>query len=134
MFKLNKKILYFVSIFVFFFIISFVNKTYINEGFESTKNISILTLYYAPWCPHSKTFLKEWEILRKKYSERISMVSIDCSTQVNKPICKQKGIENVPSLMYQKYDINSSKYLDEELYKGDLEHQSVSNLIENKLL
>ena len=134
MFKLNKKLLYFVGIFIFFFIISFVNKTYLNENFEATNNISILTLYYAPWCPHSKAFLKEWEILRQKYSERISMVAVDCSTQVNKPVCKQKAIENVPTLMYQKYDINSTKHLDEVTYDGGLDYENVSNLIENKLL
>ena len=84
--------------------------------------------------PRLKKLVESAEILRQKYSERISMVDVDCSTQVNKPVCKQKAIENVPTLMYQKYDINSNKHLDEVTYEGGLDYENVSNLIENKLL
>ena len=135
MFKIkNNNLLYFVGIFVFFFVISFFNKLYLIQESFQTKNMSVLTLYYTQWCPYSREFMKEWNILKEKYSDRISMLEMDCSKDTNKPICKQKSIETVPALIYKKYDINAEKYDSTVLYNKGMNYEEVSRLIENELL
>ena len=121
-------------IFVLFFVISFLNRMYISEENFQTKNMSILTLYYTQWCPYSNEFMKEWNVLKKKFSDRISMMEVDCSNEINRPICKQKGIETVPSLIYKKYDINGGKYETEVLYNKGMNYEEVSRLIEFELM
>ncbi len=61
------------------------------------------TLYYAPWCPYSKTALENWKTLQTMLDTQpvtygghhIKLQSIDCDATKSK--CQAAGIDAYPS-------------------------------------
>lgn len=53
--------------------------------------------FYAPWCPHCKSLVPEWEKTAKKLnSEQIHIAKVDCT--VNEDLCTKYGIQGFPTL------------------------------------
>jgi protein disulfide-isomerase A6 len=63
-----------------------------------TKNAFIK--FYAPWCGHCKSLAPDWDALADKYSDSSSVVigSVDCTTDENKDLCGEYGVQGYPTL------------------------------------
>jgi protein disulfide-isomerase A6 len=63
-----------------------------------TKNAFIK--FYAPWCGHCKSLAPIWDALADKYADSSSVVvgSVDCTTEENKDLCGEYGVQGYPTL------------------------------------
>jgi thiol-disulfide isomerase/thioredoxin len=102
-------ILLLLGIFIIFIIISvIVYKKYIkkmaynpnNEYIKSDKKGQLM-LFYAAWCPYSKTTLKQWYAYKEKYSTSgdysISFSEIDCDENTN--LADKYSIDEYPTII-----------------------------------
>jgi thiol-disulfide isomerase/thioredoxin len=102
-------VLLLIGLLVIFIIISvFVYKNYLkklnyNPNNEYIKNNKAgkLMLFYAAWCPHSKTTLKQWYAYKEKYSKTgdysISFSEIDCDENTN--LADKYSIDEYPTII-----------------------------------
>ncbi|KAL3822544.1 hypothetical protein ACHAXA_007655 [Cyclostephanos tholiformis] len=72
-----------------------------------TKNAFVK--FYAPWCGHCKALAPDWDSLAEKYAASSSVVigSVDCTTDENKDLCQEYGVQGYPTLKFFK-DGNTS--------------------------
>ena len=63
-----------------------------------TKNAFVK--FYAPWCGHCKALAPDWDSLAEKYAASSSVVigSVDCTTDENKDLCQEYGVQGYPTL------------------------------------
>ena len=101
-----------IGIFIIFIIISVVvyrqytKKITSNPNNEYIKNDKVgqAMLFYAAWCPYSKTTLKQWYSYKQNYKGKynISFVEIDCDKDVN--LADKYNIESYPTIILLKDD------------------------------
>jgi len=102
-------ILILVGVFIIFVIISVVvYKNYLkkidynpnNEYVKSNKKGQLM-LFYAAWCPHSKTTLNQWYVYKENYSKTgdysISFNEIDCDENTN--LADKYSIDEYPTII-----------------------------------
>jgi len=70
----------------------------VAEEAVHTKNAFIK--FYAPWCGHCKSLAPIWDELADKYADSSSVVvgSVDCTTEENKDLCGEYGVQGYPTL------------------------------------
>jgi len=104
-----------IGIFVTFIIISVVvyrqyNKKLSNPNNEYIKNDKVgqLMLFYASWCPYSKTTLKQWYSYKENYNGKykLSFVEIDCDE--NTSLADKYNIDSYPTIILLK---DEQKYI-----------------------
>ena len=72
-----------------------------KEGFSSDgdRKKPSLCLFYAPWCPHCKTIMPDFDRLKRELDGKLcSVLKINCDE--NKELAKQHGIEGYPTIKF----------------------------------
>jgi thiol-disulfide isomerase/thioredoxin len=105
-----------IGIFIIFIIISVVVYRQYNKKITSNPNneyiqnnkVGQAMLFYAAWCPYSKTTLKKWYSYKENYKGKynISFVEIDCDKDVN--LADKYNIESYPTIILLK---DEKKYI-----------------------
>lgn len=111
-------ILLLLGVFIIFIIISvFVYKNYLkkidynpnNEFIKSDKKGQLM-LFYAAWCPHSKTTLNQWYVYKEKYAKTgkysMSFNEIDCDENTN--LADKYNIDEYPTIILL---VDDKKYI-----------------------
>ncbi len=74
-----------------------------------------VTLYYANWCGHCKTFKPVWNSL-KPYFDKYNIQYQEFEEEVNNDIIKNNKIEGFPTIVIEKngvkYDYNGERSVD----------------------
>lgn len=75
-----------------------------NEGFKGLKmnGRNRISLYYAPWCPHCKTFMPEWKRFEElnKNNPNLLIETFDCEDPKNKD--KRELVPGFPTVILTK--------------------------------
>lgn len=67
-----------------------------EENFENSEKPSMV-LFYAPWCPHCKSMMGDWEKLRRRVGQNIEVVKVNCD---EKPEMAEKHeVKGFPSII-----------------------------------
>merc|ERR1712166_89378 len=56
--------------------------------------------FYAPWCGHCKRIAPIWDELAEAKGDDINIVSIDCTNDVNREMCKKFEVKGYPTLLF----------------------------------
>jgi thiol-disulfide isomerase/thioredoxin len=101
-----------IGLIVIFMIISFVvyrqykKKIISNPNNEYIKNDKLgqLMLFYASWCPYSKSTLKQWYSYKENYkgNYNLSFVEIDCDKYTD--LADNYNIDSYPTIILLKDD------------------------------
>ncbi|BGP31738.1 hypothetical protein JCM10296v2_003512 [Rhodotorula toruloides] len=57
-----------------------------------------LAAFVAPWCGYCKKLAPEYDMVADSLKGIINVVSVDCDTDENKPLCGEMGIQGFPTL------------------------------------
>jgi thiol-disulfide isomerase/thioredoxin len=72
-----------------------------KEGF-ATSGVRMI-LYYAPWCPHCKDMMPEWESFVKQATDAKLPMTFEKVNSDEKPeVVKSKGIQGFPTIRVEK--------------------------------
>ena len=103
-----------IGLFIIFIIISVVvyrqyNKKIIsnpNNEYIQNNTVGQVMLFYAAWCPYSKTTLTQWYSYKENYNGKynISFVEIDCDKHTN--LADKYNIESYPTIILLKDEKN----------------------------
>jgi thioredoxin-like negative regulator of GroEL len=79
-----------------------------NNEFIKNDKTADLMLFYADWCPYSKSTLKNWYTYKEKYEGpyKISFNEIDCDK--NPTLSDNYNVESYPTIILL---FNSKKYI-----------------------
>ena len=55
--------------------------------------------FYAPWCGHCKRLAPVWDELSEA-QESVNIVSIDCTNDANREMCKSMEVKGYPTLIW----------------------------------
>jgi len=95
----------------------------VAENFDNNKYI--IKLFFADWCPHCVDFKPIWYSLKKKYSNNISFIEVDCTE--NDP--ELSFIKGFPTIAI--FD-GTNNFID--VYNGDRSNKSFEAYIKDNLL
>lgn len=122
----------FIIIFVligFIGISYFVYKKHINKKVFQPNSEYIasdkggeLMIFYASWCPHSQTSLKEWYKYKESYDKKynITFTEIDCDQ--NSDIADSYNIDSYPTIILL---VNKIKYI----YDAQIDNDTLTQFI-----
>jgi len=123
-----------IGLFIIFIIISVVvyrqynTKITSNLNNEYIKNDKVgqAMLFYAAWCPYSKTTLKQWYSYKENYKGKynISFVEIDCDKDVN--LADKYNIESYPTIILLK---DEKKYIFDAEMNDDTLTQFINTIM-----
>ncbi|BGP07721.1 hypothetical protein JCM10049v2_003561 [Rhodotorula toruloides] len=57
-----------------------------------------LAAFVAPWCGYCKKLAPEYDRVADSLKGIVNVVSVDCDTDENKPLCGEMGIQGFPTL------------------------------------
>ena len=113
-----------LSIVGYFLYNSYIKKITYNPNNEFVKSDKLgqLMLFYAAWCPYSKTTLDQWYTYKEKYNGNynISFSEIDCDKHTN--LADNYKIESYPTIILLKGD---KKYI----YDANLNEETLDLFI-----
>ncbi len=67
-----------------------------QENFENSSKPSMV-LFYAPWCPHCKSMMGDWDKLRNRVGRKLEVVKVNCD---EKPEMAEKhDIKGFPTII-----------------------------------
>lgn len=66
-----------------------------HDGFENGKNSKKLILYWATWCHHCEVFMKTWNELKQKYSNKIEFIDIEHKKMTPDDLSKVGGFPTI---------------------------------------
>lgn len=95
------------------------------EAFES--NSPTLALFFAPWCPHCKNMMPEWDMLEKNNDTDVKIVKVNCDEQPD--LAKKFGVESFPIIYFLPEGLNNPANLIE--YKGDRKGEAFLSFIKS---
>eukprot|EP01050_Picozoa_sp_SAG11_P032459 SAG11_NODE_10565_length_821_cov_0.869806_2_plen_213_part_01 len=58
----------------------------------------LITMFYAPWCGHCKSFKPEYVAASEEVSDDVILSAIDCT--VSGEVCSKYGVEGYPTVKY----------------------------------
>jgi protein disulfide-isomerase-like protein len=96
----------------------------LDEGFEQKS----LVLFYAPWCPHCKNIMPDWDDATKRNTTDIKMVKVNCDE--HEDLAKKHGIQGFPTIKFLPLGLNNPKNAIE--YKGDRKGEAFLAFIANQ--
>ena len=98
-----------------------------DEHFDAFRqsNPKILTMFYAPWCGHCKSFKPHFAEASRK-TKSAAFVAIDCTEELE--VCKQFNVESFPTLSW----FNTPTAAPEEYDGSRSDANDVRSWIENK--
>lgn len=96
----------------------------LDEGFEQKS----LALFYAPWCPHCKSIMGDWDDAAEKNSSDVRMVKINCDE--HEDLAKKHGISGFPTIKFLPLGLNNPKNAIE--YKGERKGEAFLAFISNQ--
>lgn len=67
-----------------------------SENFEDSPEKS-LVLFYAPWCPHCKTMMGDWNRLRKRNMDGLRIVKVNCDEQPK--MAEKYNVKGFPTIV-----------------------------------
>tara|TARA_E500000178_G_scaffold355304_1_gene427456 strand:- start:27 stop:473 length:447 start_codon:yes stop_codon:yes gene_type:complete len=109
----------------------YVNYTRSSENFsahdEDDSHEMKIVLYFAPWCPHCSSFIKEWEKLgdsQKVNGKTVKVEKVDCDANPDVP--QKEDIEGFPTV---KLHANNTV----EEYTGSRTASGVSNWLKQNV-
>lgn len=107
--KVNRDMIENVVIFVLLVVILvLLGKHYMRKDESESFTVedeARLVLYYAPWCPHCKHFMAEWENLGESQNVNgvnVKVEKIDC--QENGEVAERENIEGFPTVKLHSKD------------------------------
>jgi thiol-disulfide isomerase/thioredoxin len=83
-----------------------------------------VTLYYANWCGHCKTFKPTWDKLKSEF-DSIGIEYDEYEDSKNKKIMKENNIEGYPTIRIEKNG-------EVEDYSGSRDYNDMLNYLNNK--
>lgn len=92
----EKNILFILLCAVFFYVV--FNSKYYSEHFQEEAQ-KILTLYYAPWCPHCKPVKPIFEELKQTYAGNSNVKIVTVNGDEEKELLKERGIKGYPTII-----------------------------------
>ena len=101
-----------------------------REGFNkcpqnvNKKDQNEIVYYYASWCPHCKTFMPEWDRFEKHARDNLQwlkVTKIQCENE-NEGVCKQKGVEGYPTVIFYKDGKGNT-------YEGDRKFEALVDFV-----
>ena len=67
-----------------------------EENFEDSAKPSMV-LFYAPWCPHCKSMMGDWDKLRRRVGQNMEIVKVNCD---EKPEMAEKhDVKGFPTII-----------------------------------
>ena len=113
-----------ISIFAYFLYNSYMKKIKYNPNNEFIKNDKLgeIMLFYAAWCPYSKTTLKQWYTYKENYKGdyNISFSEIDCDKHTN--LADDYKIESYPTIILL---VDKKKYI----YDAEMNDETLTQFI-----
>jgi protein disulfide-isomerase-like protein len=67
-----------------------------KEDFENMEKDSMV-LFYAPWCPHCKTMMGDWEELKKKAPGHINVAKVNCEAKPE--MAEKHDVKGFPTII-----------------------------------
>jgi len=64
-------------------------------GGVSSGSVSI-TLYYAPWCPHCKAMMPDWEEFKNEYGDKFKIT--DVNSDEEEKLVQDAGVDGFPTI------------------------------------
>ncbi len=66
------------------------------ESFEESKKPSMV-LFYAPWCPHCKSMMGDWQKLQEEAGKDMEIVKINCDEKPE--LAERHGVKGFPTII-----------------------------------
>jgi protein disulfide-isomerase-like protein len=95
------------------------------------RSTSTLTLFYAPWCPHCKNMMSDWDRVAQRVANNkfnIKITKINCDE--NKEMAEKYGVSGFPTIIYFGQGMDAS---DKEIYDGERTEKGLLNFIKSKM-
>ena len=67
-----------------------------NENFENSDKPNMV-LFYAPWCPHCKSMMGDWEKLRNRVGNKVEVVKVNCDEQPE--MAEKHDVKGFPTII-----------------------------------
>jgi len=98
--KVNSRTIVWIAIIILIAVVLYLYLMKRPEGFTSGTKV---TLYYAPWCPHCKDMMPDWDSFAQKVKDAKLPIEVEKVSSEDKPeVIKQKGIQGFPSIRAEK--------------------------------
>jgi protein disulfide-isomerase-like protein len=73
-----------------------------REGFESEKegfgvSRPSMVLFYAPWCPHCKSMMDDWDKLQEQAGSEVEVVKVNCDEKPE--MAEQYDVKGFPTII-----------------------------------
>ncbi|SAM02334.1 hypothetical protein [Absidia glauca] len=62
--------------------------------------------FYAPWCGHCQRLAPEWKKVARSLAGIVTMASVNCDDDHNKPLCEEHGIKGFPTVKIFRPSLN----------------------------
>ena len=56
--------------------------------------------FFAPWCGHCKRLAPTWEELYNKNRGKLNVGTVDCTSDLGRPLCNHYEVRGYPTLLY----------------------------------
>ncbi len=96
------------------------------EAFESGDDEKTFALFYAPWCPHCKSIMGDWDTLTKKNKTGVKIQKVNCDE--NEDLAKKHGIKSFPTIKFLPKGLNNPA--DAIDYKGERKGEAFLAFVE----
>lgn len=103
-----------------------------QEDFGSARSTTTFALFYAPWCPHCKTMMSDWDTLAQRYKNNkfnLKIIKVNCDK--HKEMAAKYNISGFPTVIFFNKGLDSPD--DMEVYDGERTESALSNFLSERL-